>query len=125
MDPHRHERVTESIHEELEELINYELTDPRIGQVSVSAVHVSPDYRHAHVLLQLGGTPHEQDQTLLAIEHAKQFLKHQLADRLQLYRTPDLRFEAALPTTLAAKAPQVLRRLRRGRSKDAPQGEQS
>ena len=35
MDPHRHERVTESIHEELEELINYELSDPRIGQVSM------------------------------------------------------------------------------------------
>jgi len=125
MDPHRHERVTESIHEELEELINYELTDPRIGQVSVSEVHISPDYRHAHVLLQLGGTPKEQDQTLLAVEHAKQFLRHALTDRLQLYRTPELRFEAALKATLAAKAPQVLRRLRRGRSKDAPQGEQS
>lgn len=125
MDPHRHQRVTESIHEELEELINYELTDPRIGQVSVATVHVSPDYRHAHILLQLGGTQHEQDQTLLAIEHAKQFLKHQLADRLQLYRTPELRFEASLSAALAAKAPQVLRRMRRGRPKDAPQGEQS
>jgi ribosome-binding factor A len=123
MDPHRHERVTESIHEELEELINYELTDPRIGQVSISTVHISPDYRHAHILLQLGGSPQEQDQTLLAIEHAKQFLKHQLADRLQLFRTPDLKFEAALPTALAAKAPQILRRMKRGRPKGTPSGE--
>jgi ribosome-binding factor A len=117
LDPHRHERVSESIREELEELIAYELSDPRIGRVAVSAAHVSPDYRHAHILLALGGTPQEQEASLAAIEHAKQFLKHQLADRLQLFKTPELHFEAALPTSLAAKAPQVLRRMRRGRAK--------
>jgi ribosome-binding factor A len=125
MDPHRHQRVTDSIHEELDELINYELSDPRIGAARVSEVHVSPDYRHAHVLLALSGTPKEQAQTLLAIEHAKPFLKHALTDRLQLFRTPELRFEAALAATLAAKAPKVLRRIKRGRPKDAPQGEQA
>jgi ribosome-binding factor A len=93
--------------------------------VAVSEVHVSPDYRHAHILLALSGTPAEQAQTLLAVEHAKQFLRHALTDRLQLFRTPELRFEAALPATLAAKAPQVLRRMKRGRPKDAPQGDQS
>lgn len=118
MDPYRHRRVAESIREELEELINYELSDPRIGPVSVTEAHVSPDYRHAHILLSLQGTPAEQEQSLQAIEHAKQFLKHQLADRLQLFRTPDLHFESALPTALAAKAPQLLRRMKRGRAKD-------
>lgn len=117
MDPHRHERVAESIREELEELIGYELSDPRIGGVGVSSVVVSPDYRQAHVLLTLEGTAAEQAQTLAAIEHAKQFLRHQLADRLQLFRTPELRFEAALPTALAAKAGRLLRRMRRGRAK--------
>lgn len=117
MDPHRHERVAESIREELEELIGYELTDPRIGGVAVASVVVSPDYRQAHVLLTLEGTAEEQTQTLEAVEHAKQFLRHQLADRLQLFHTPELRFEAALPATLAAKAPQLLRRMKRGRPK--------
>jgi ribosome-binding factor A len=117
LDPHRHERVAESIREELEELIGYELSDPRIGGVAVSSVIVSPDYRQAQVLLTLEGTPAEQSRTLEAIEHAKPFLRRQLADRLQLFRTPDLRFEAALPTALAAKAPQLLRRMKRGRPK--------
>lgn len=121
MDPHRHARVTESIREELEELINYELSDPRVGEVSITAVHMSPDYRQAHVLLGLKGSPSEQAQSLQAVEHAKQFLKHQLADRLQLFRTPDLRFEADLPANLAAKAPQLLRRMKRGRPKDSNQ----
>jgi ribosome-binding factor A len=49
--------------------------------------------------------------------HGKNFLKHQLAERLQLHHVPDLRFEAALPPALSAKVPQILKRIRRGRPK--------
>jgi ribosome-binding factor A len=118
LDPHRHTRVSESIREEIEEMINYELADPRIGGVAVTTAHVSPDYRRAVIMLALKGTPAEQTQTLEAVKHAKEFLKHQLTDRLQLYTTPELYFEADLAPSLAAKAPKVLKRLRRGRAKD-------
>lgn len=99
-------------------MINYELADPRIGPVAVTTAHVSPDYRRAVILLSMKGTPAEQDQTLEAVKHAKEFLKHQLTERLELYRTPELFFEADLAASLAAKAPKVLKRLRRGRAKD-------
>ena len=103
--------------EELEELIGYELEDPRVGSASVTEVLLSPDFRQAHIRLLLQGTPAEQGQTLEAVRHAKQFLKQQLTDRLQLYRTPELYFETALPVALAAKAPQILKRIKRGRPK--------
>jgi len=115
LDPHRNERVSESIREELEELIGYEMSDPRVGQATVTEVHVSPDLRHAHVRLALAGTPEEQSATLQALLHAKQFLRHQLAERLQLFHTPDLHFEATLPAALGSKVPQILKRIRRGR----------
>jgi ribosome-binding factor A len=118
LDPHRLTRVSESIREELEELINYELTDPRIGTLAVSEALVSPDYRHAHIRLALEGTAEEQEQTLAALEHAKAFLKYQLTERLQLYKTPDLHFIAGMSADLAAKAPQILKRIKRGRPKD-------
>ncbi len=117
MDPHRTERVSSGLREELDELINYELTDPRVGDAAVLEVHVSPDLRHAHVRLALRGTADEQAATLEAINHAKQFLRHQLAERLQLFHTPDLQFEAALPAQLSAKIPHTLKRIRRGRPK--------
>jgi len=123
LDPHRAERVSESIREELEELIGYEMSDPRVGSASVSEVHLSPDFRHAHVQLILRGSAEEQAATLGAINHAKQFLRHQLAERLQLFRTPDLHFEAALAADLGAKVPNILKRIRRGRPRDADEGE--
>ena len=118
MDPHRHERVAESIREELEEMIVCELADPRVGGASITEALLSPDFRHAHIRLSLQGTPKEQEQTLAAINHAKPFLKRELTDRLQLYRLPELHFEADLPAALAAKAPQILKRIKRGRPKE-------
>jgi ribosome-binding factor A len=115
LDPHRTERVSESIREELEELIGYEMSDPRVGPATVSEVLLSPDFRRAHIRLVLAGSPEEQAATLDAITHAKQFLRHQLAERLQLFHTPDLHFEAALPAALGAKVPQILKRIKRGR----------
>ncbi|SRR5579871_4622916 len=115
LDPHRTERVSESIREELEELIGYEMSDPRVGPANVAEVHISPDFRHAHVQLLLGGTAEEQSATLEALDHGKQFLRHQLAERLQLFRTPDLHFEPVLAGALGAKVPQILKRIKRGR----------
>jgi ribosome-binding factor A len=115
VDPHRAERVSESIREELDELIGYEMSDPRVGPVTVAEVLVSPDFRRAHVRLMLTGTAAEQNTTIEALNHAKQFLRRSLAERLQLFHTPDLHFEAALPADLGAKVPQILKRIRRGR----------
>ncbi len=117
VDPHRHERVAESIREELEELIGYELSDPRVGGATVTEVLLSPDFRQAHVRLALTGSDAERTATLEALEHAKQFLRHNLAERIQLFRTPELHFEADLPAQLGARAPKILKRIRRGRPK--------
>jgi len=117
LDPHRHERVAENLREELEELIGYELSDPRVGSATVTEVLISPDFRHAHVRLVLQGAAQEQADTLAAVNHAKQFLRHELTERLHLFRTPELHFEAALPGELGAKAAQILKRIRRGRPK--------
>ena len=115
MDPRRTERVAESLRAELEEIINYELSDPRIGSVSVTEVLVAPDMRLAHVRVALEGSEEQQSATLEALEHAKSFLRRQIADRLDLFRTPDLRFYPDLPFSLRPKADKVLRRIRKGR----------
>ncbi len=110
--------MSESIREELDELIGYELTDPRVGGATVTEVLLSKDMKHAQIRLALIGTPEEQAATLEAVTHAKEFLRHQLTERIQIFRTPELHFEADLAAGLAAKAPQLLKRIRRGRPKE-------
>jgi len=118
LDPHRIERVTASIREELEEMINFEMADPRVGPSSIADVHISPDHRRALVLLVPEGSEQEQAATIEALNHAKAFLKQQLTERLGLFKTPDLRFEAAIPASLGAKVPQILKRIKKGRPRE-------
>lgn len=116
MEGHRAERVAEALRGELEELICCELEDPRVKVESVTEVRVSPDSRKALVLVRLAGDA-EAAASLAALDRAKPFLKKQLAERLDLFRLPDLTFESDLGEGLAPRAAQLLKRIRKGRPK--------
>jgi ribosome-binding factor A len=119
MDAHRNERVSEALREELGELISYELADPRIGETSITEVLLSPDMRHAQVRLHLDTDASKRDETIRALDGARHFLRRQLAERLNMYRVPELHFEADVTLGDGAKVGQILKRMRRGRPRDA------
>jgi ribosome-binding factor A len=118
MDNHRAGRVSEALREELGEMIAYELSDPRIGDAVVTEVLVSPDMRHAQVRLHMSSDVEEQKGTIAALEGARGFLRHQLAERLNLFRIPELHFEADVKIAVNARMDQLMKRVRRGRPRD-------
>lgn len=115
MDPRRSERVAEALREELEEIINYEMGDPRISIEGISEVLLSPDGRNANVRLTMTGDDEKQQGTLDALNHAKGFLKNEVGHRLDLFRIPELHFEASISADLGARVPHLLKRIRKGR----------
>lgn len=114
---HRVERISEALREELAELIAYELSDPRIGSVTVTDVRISPDKRHAFVRVGVGPDS-DASQTLAALEHASNFLRRELATRLELFRVPDLHFEADVSTRLGGRMEHLLKRIQKGRPRE-------
>ncbi len=108
MDPHRVERVSEALREELAEIIAYEMSDPRLAGVTVLEVQVGPDLKRAHVVVQAS-----RADALEALEHARQYLRRELAARLSMYRVPELFFEAQTPDSPAARVDELLARLRK------------
>ncbi len=113
MDPHRAGRLAEAIREELYELINFQLADPRIQNVEIAAIELSPDKRKAVVRIVAA-----REETLAALEHAKGFLRKELAATLDVFRVPDLRFEEAAPAVAPGRAIGLLKRMRRGRPRE-------
>jgi len=115
--PHRTERISEALREELTELIGYELSDPRISSATVTGIEVSPDKRHA--LVRIGVTDgSDAQQAIAALEHAGPFLRHQLAVRLQLFRIPELHFETDVATELGGRMDNLLKRIKKGRPRE-------
>ena len=115
MEARRSERVAEVLRDELGEIINYELNDPRITATAVTEVFFPPGARQVHVRLTMEGTPAEQAACLEAIQKASGFIKIQIAERIDMFRMPELKFFADLDPETRRRQSELLRRIRRGR----------
>jgi len=89
----RTDRVEDLIRAELADLLLREVQDPRVSLTSVVAVNVSPDLRRAVVRVSVLGEDAHRLESLEALQHAKGFLRSQLAHRLRLRVVPELVFE--------------------------------
>ena len=122
MDERRSLRVSEAIREELAEIIGFETDDPRLLAVDVQAVHVSVDGRHATIRVGLRGSEREQRESLAALEHARGYLRHELALRLSLRHVPELHFGHDRNQDVETRIDSLLRRAKktRGRTEKGP-----
>ncbi len=119
MEPHRAERVSEALREELAEIVEYELSDPRLTGVTVTGVHVTPDLKHAHILVAGAAGADQETKVAEALEHATPFLRRELAARLRLWRIPELHFQTGAASQAADRVEELLARVRKNRKKDA------
>lgn len=87
----RPEKLGDLIQRELSDLLRRELRDPRVGMVTITSVDVSPDLSHAKVFYTTLDPAHVQD-AQEGLARAAGFLRSQLARRIKLYSTPELRF---------------------------------
>ena len=88
----RPQKVADLIQRELSDLLRREVRDPRVGMVTITAVDVSPDFSNAKVLFTCLESAHVKE-AALGLKRAAGFLRSQLARRMNLYATPELRFE--------------------------------
>jgi len=107
----RQRRVAELLMEELGVMIALELSDPRLEFVSVTAVEVSPDLRHAHVYVSHLGTPEDEPEILAALDHATGYLRRELARRVVLRYIPDLTFHIDDTLARARRIDEILESL--------------
>ena len=52
------------------------------------------------------------------MEHAKAFLKNELKSRVDIFRMPDLRFEADMTVSRSDRLNYLLKKVRKGRPRD-------
>lgn len=108
----RLQRVADQIQRELAQLIQLEVSDPRVGMVSVTGVKVSRDLAHANVYVTVMGSVEgvsglapgvtldkagaldrlEVEESIRALNAASGYLRTLLAKRSSLRTTPRLIF---------------------------------
>jgi ribosome-binding factor A len=84
-------RVNESVRAVVADALG-ELKDPRIGMVTVTGVHVTPDLAEARIFISVLGNDKKRAATLAGLESARGVLQAKLGRQLSLRRTPTLTF---------------------------------
>lgn len=95
MIPSRVKRVSETLKEVLSEIIQLELKDPHVGFVTVTGVEMTPDLKQARIWVSVMpalGKEGEGEETIKALNHAKGFIKGEVAKRVRLRYMPELTF---------------------------------
>lgn len=85
-------KAAEAIREVVSMAILTEIKDPRIRDVTVTYVEVSPDLRHAKVHVSVMGDETRQNLSLRGLRHAAGFLQSKVARRIEARYTPKLEF---------------------------------
>ena len=90
----RTERIGEEIRGELSRLLRDEVSDPRVGLVSLTRVAVAPDLTTATIFWSSleSDAPADLEQVEAGLASAAGFLRRRLATELSLRRTPELHF---------------------------------
>lgn len=86
-------RVNGEVMRVLAEVIRSEIKDPRINPMtSVVALEVAPDLKTCKAWISVLGNEESQKDTLAGLKSAEGYIRNQLARKINLRNTPEIRF---------------------------------
>lgn len=104
-------KAAEAIREVVSTAILLELKDPRIQDVTVTYVEVSPDMRNAKVHVSIMGDEAKQRLSMHGLQNAAGFLQSKIAKRIDTRYTPRLLFVLDLGVKRSIEVSRILSEL--------------
>lgn len=109
----RSDRVAEAIREEVARFLTEDVKDPRIrGLVTVTAVEVTRDLRHAKVFVSVLGSDADRSATFDGLASVASHLRSHLGRTLRLRLAPEVAFREDQSVARAARIESLLEGLR-------------
>lgn len=116
----RTEKLREFIKEQVGQIIQQQLKDPRIGFVSVTDAEVSMDLRHARVFVSVLGDEDAKAATMEGLHSAQGYIRGELGRRLQMRFTPEIAFKLDDSIERGTRIMTLIRDVTEGATHDAP-----
>jgi ribosome-binding factor A len=104
----RMRRINEVLREVVGAAISSDLSDPRIGFVTVTSVETSADLRTAKVYVSVLGSEEEREETLAGLRSSHGVLQTRIASETRMKRTPTLSFRYDDTVAKGARISQLL-----------------
>ncbi|MBN2057306.1 MAG: 30S ribosome-binding factor RbfA [Candidatus Saganbacteria bacterium] len=88
----RIERVAALIKSEVSRIIREDVSDPRIGFISITGVDLSADLENARIGVSILANEAQKNECMKGLESATSFIRGKLGDMLQMRVVPEIRF---------------------------------
>jgi ribosome-binding factor A len=121
-DPHRADRVGEAVREEIAAFLTRDAKDPRItGLVTVTAVEMTRDLRHAKVFVSVMGSESGRAATFDGLKSMAGHLRSRVGKALSLQFAPEISFKLDESVARAARIETLLAGIKDGRPAPEPE----
>ncbi|MCC6319116.1 MAG: 30S ribosome-binding factor RbfA [Gemmatimonadaceae bacterium] len=115
VDRRRPDRVAEAIREQVARFLAEGVKDPRItGIVTVTAVEVTRDLRHAKVFVSIMGDDTQRASTVEGLTSLAGHLRSKLGRSLRIHAAPEIEFRLDHSVAHAARIESLLAQIREG-----------
>ena len=102
-------RINGEVQRVLAEVIRAEIKDPRISPLtSVVSVEVAPDLKTCKAWISVYGDEEAQKATIEGLKSAEGFIRKELARRINLRNTPEIRFIVDQSTDYGVKMSKLI-----------------
>ncbi len=109
-------RINDEIFKEVSQIIRGELKDPRVGvMTSVVRVETTPDLKYCKIYVSVLGDETQKDSVMKGLKNASGFIRHQLAQRVNLRFTPELTFKLDESAEYAVRMNQLMEQIAKDR----------
>ncbi|MBI2817234.1 MAG: 30S ribosome-binding factor RbfA [Acidobacteria bacterium] len=105
--------MADLLRQELARLLERDVKDPRIGFATLTSVVLSRDLRTARVYVSILGDEDQKCHSMEGLNAASNFLRYQIAQRLNLRYTPAIEFQLDRSAEVNERLDELLRRTKR------------
>ena len=108
MPSRRLDRVSSLLKQAIGRIIVSEMSDPRMGFVTVVKVEISKDLRSADIYVSVMGEKGEISRTMHGLRHAASFIRHRVEQMIDIRSVPELRFKEDLSVKGTARVSKLI-----------------
>ena len=113
-------RVAEELRKIIARILIEDLSDPRLGFVTVTRIHVTDDLRLGRVYYSVLGDEEQKESTTESLVEHQGFIRRLVAERLNMKFAMEIRFELDPSIDHSFKIDTILKKINEKKDPDAP-----
>ncbi len=108
----RQDKVAKTLKKEISLIIHDAIKDPRLGFVTIIRVEVTADLRQAKVFFSVLGKEEERIKTKEALDSALGYIRHLLAEKIQLRFAPEIVFKEDRSSEYSVRIQEIIEQIK-------------